>query len=272
VNLYDQLYDPNAIDYGDTRFLRDGVHETVREKELLTEIKSVLAHLKIPSEAQILEIGASLGYNHACHPNYLGVEYSLTAVELARRRFGNSANIIEGNAAQLTFGDKCFDFVFSFATLEHIPEIEAALSEINRVLRSGGIAYLSPAWNCREWAVEKIDVIPYSRLSLRKRIEKFLIPLREHLVYRFIKAFPRRLLDEILLGLTGKYSLRYKSLHPHVDLIRTYGHVSDDDAFVNIDSHSAMTFFRSKGCKILSHPTLVKRLICRGEAILVLKP
>jgi SAM-dependent methyltransferase len=272
MNLYDFLYDPNVIDYGDTRLLKDGVHETVRERELLTEISRVLADLNIASDAHVLEVGASLGYNHVCHPHYTGVEYSSIAVELSKQRYGHSVSLFQADATNLRFEDAHFDFIFSFATLEHIPNIKDALSEINRVLKSGGMTYLSPAWNCRKWIVEKIDVIPYGGLSFRKRMEKYFIPLRESLLYRFIKAFPVRLLDEILLEISGKYNLRYESLHPSFDLIKQYGHVSDDDAFVNIDSHSAMTFFRSHGCKILSHPTLIKRLLCRGEAILVLKP
>jgi SAM-dependent methyltransferase len=43
------------------------------------------------------------------------------------------------DAREMTFPCNSFDMVFSFHTLEHIPEPQRALKEMSRVLRSGGI-------------------------------------------------------------------------------------------------------------------------------------
>jgi ubiquinone/menaquinone biosynthesis C-methylase UbiE len=48
------------------------------------------------------------------------------------------AELIRMDARELQFPDGCFDLVFSFHALEHIPHPEKALAEMARVLRSGG--------------------------------------------------------------------------------------------------------------------------------------
>lgn len=269
MNFYDKLYDTNGINYGCVESINKLVTE--REQILLSEIKGVLEKCGIAEGKKVLEVGASVGNNHQCHPNYLGIEYSSVAVEQGKKRFGETLNVVQGDATELDLESNSVDFLFTFATLEHIPEIEKALSEIERVLKKEAIAYLSPAWNCRIWTVEKLECIPDSELSASKFLQKKLIPIRESLIYRFIKAVPIRLFDEFRLMFSPIYFLRCKDLPVNFDLIEKYGHVADDDAFVNVDSHSAMCWYRSRGFKILSHPSLIQRLLCRGEAILIQK-
>ncbi len=47
--------------------------------------------------------------------------------------------------------DDTYDLVYSYATLEHVPDIDAAFSELARVTRPGGIIYTlaAPLWNSR---------------------------------------------------------------------------------------------------------------------------
>jgi hypothetical protein len=60
-------------------------------------------------------------------------------------------------------------------------------------------------------------------------------------------------------------------LAPDFDLIEKYGHISDDDAFISMDSHAAMIYFLSKDYEIVSHNSLFKRLFCREEPIIIRK-
>lgn len=47
------------------------------------------------------------------------------------------------DATRLEFEDESFDIVYSFSAFEHFPDPRTALSEVGRVLRPGGAAYIS---------------------------------------------------------------------------------------------------------------------------------
>jgi ubiquinone/menaquinone biosynthesis C-methylase UbiE len=47
--------------------------------------------------------------------------------------------VAQGSITALPYPDDCFDVVYSFKVLAHIPDIEAALAEMARVTRPGGV-------------------------------------------------------------------------------------------------------------------------------------
>ncbi len=91
--------------------------------------------------AEILEIGSGTGNllqrlisdGHRAR----GVEINRDLVEESRRWHGDlPLQLVEGVA--LPFADGSFDLVLSFDVFEHIPDSDAHLAEIRRVLRPGG--------------------------------------------------------------------------------------------------------------------------------------
>jgi len=157
--------------------------------------------------------------------------------------------------------------------MEHVPNPNKAFSEIDRILRGGGYAMIAPAWNCRAWTVKKIEHRPLAELSLGEKIDRYSIPLREHIAYRALMSIPMRLFTELTMLITKRaLPLRFKVLHPRWDLIEKYGHVSDDDAVAAIDPHAAIAFYKSRGYRIISHTCMLGRLFARGEAVVVQKP
>lgn len=52
-------------------------------------------------------------------------------------------NVCLMNAAQLSFPDDAFDFIFSSLVFEHIDDVPAAVAEVNRILRPEGTAWLN---------------------------------------------------------------------------------------------------------------------------------
>ena len=60
---------------------------------------------------------------------------------------GGSATVVLGDATAMPFPDGSFDTVIAAEVLEHIPADQAAMNEIARVLRPGGVAVVTvPAW------------------------------------------------------------------------------------------------------------------------------
>lgn len=55
--------------------------------------------------------------------------------------------VVRGDATALPFASGCFDAVVTSEVLEHVPDDVAALAELHRVLRRGGVlAVTVPAW------------------------------------------------------------------------------------------------------------------------------
>ena len=60
---------------------------------------------------------------------------------------GARARVVAADATAMPFPDGCFDRVIAAEVLEHIPGDQAAMNEIARVLRPGGVAAVTvPAW------------------------------------------------------------------------------------------------------------------------------
>ncbi len=72
----------------------------------------------------------------------IGLDFSLTAVELARQNV-LGGRFEQGDAQSLPFPDRSFDAVVCGYGLMHVPEPGLALAEMRRVLKTGGRAAVS---------------------------------------------------------------------------------------------------------------------------------
>jgi SAM-dependent methyltransferase len=94
----------------------------------------------------VLEVGGSLPKNYV---NGLGVK-SWTCIDISRENFeSDNYRIIKGNISNYNFEENSYDLVFSTNCFEHIEDLEAAFSNMYRVLKPG--CYLSalfgPIWS-----------------------------------------------------------------------------------------------------------------------------
>lgn len=74
---------------------------------------------------------------------YTGIDFSPTAVRLARRRLdaeGLDGSIVNGSITALPFPEASFDLVYSHGVIHHISQTEQAVREFHRVLRPDGTA------------------------------------------------------------------------------------------------------------------------------------
>ena len=93
----------------------------------------------------IAEIGCGVGTDGSRFleggARYLGVDQSSVAVRTARATFdmlGLGGLVVQGDATTLPLRSGAVDFVYSNGVLHHIPDTDAAVREIHRVLRPGG--------------------------------------------------------------------------------------------------------------------------------------
>jgi SAM-dependent methyltransferase len=106
----------------------------------------------------VLEVGCGPGRDGAAITaagfTYTGADLSPGMVEVARAA-GLDAHV--ASATDLPFGDHAFDAVWSMSTLMHLDdtELEAALSEIARVLVPGGL-FAVGMWGAAELTVDSL--------------------------------------------------------------------------------------------------------------------
>ncbi len=99
---------------------------------------------------ELLEIGCGRGgmsnYISSLGPSTLyACDYSSEAVAMGRERYGEGEHMKwqTEDIQKLSFSDDHFDTIVSCETIEHIPDIKKALSELYRVLKPGGRMYLT---------------------------------------------------------------------------------------------------------------------------------
>lgn len=98
-------------------------------------------------DRDVLEAGCGIatdGINFARRgARYTGVDFSDSAVALARNRFeleGVEGRIEQASIAALPAADASLDLVYSNGVIHHLPETGDVVAEMHRVLRPGGTA------------------------------------------------------------------------------------------------------------------------------------
>ena len=106
----------------------------------------------IPERACLLDVGAAQGEYVAAYRalgyDAVGVEPWDGAREMSAalsERLRVDLDIRKGTAEELPFDDRSFDVVISTSVLEHVDDLDAAVSEAFRVLRPGGVFWFNSA-------------------------------------------------------------------------------------------------------------------------------
>ena len=129
---------------------------------MLTVQSARLAALGLRPGARVLDAGAGFGrhafelarrgarvvaLDHASDEVVATRETLVAMVEAGELPADRHLGVVRGDAMQLPFVDGAFDAVVTSEVLEHIPDDVAAITELVRVLRSGGVfAATVPSW------------------------------------------------------------------------------------------------------------------------------
>src|SRR6266571_163245 len=98
------------------------------------------------AEKTVLDVasGAGFGLQMLTHAGAcpIGLDYDARALRQVRC-LESRARLVRADATRLPFHADSFDLVVSFETVEHVPDAQALVSEIRRVLRPDGRLVLS---------------------------------------------------------------------------------------------------------------------------------
>jgi ubiquinone/menaquinone biosynthesis C-methylase UbiE len=123
------------------------------------------------ARGRVLEVAIGTGRNlprYASDAIITGIELSPAMLAIARQRagdLGRDAEFREGDAEHLPFDDASFDTVVCALSLCSIPQPDAAISEMKRVLVPGGrlllldhVASTWPPVYAAQWLLERITI------------------------------------------------------------------------------------------------------------------
>ena len=106
----------------------------------------------LPDGAKVLDIGAAAGgfvaAGHKLGYECEGVEpwdEARATAEKLSAHLGVPIRVVEGTAESIPYEDETFDIVHASSVIEHVLDVEKTFSEVNRVLKPGGVFWFSAA-------------------------------------------------------------------------------------------------------------------------------
>jgi SAM-dependent methyltransferase len=247
--------EPSVVRRGDTVAMRSASER--KKSFVIGQVQHFVEQYQL-KEASVLDVGSGQGYLQDLVTNYTGLDISAAVARHYHKRF------VHGTATAMPFDDDTFDAAWTIWVLEHIPNPEAALSEIRRVVKPGGLLYLYPAWDCKSWAAQGFEVRPYSDFGIGGKLVKASIPLRRSEAFWVTTAVPNRILRAAIAG-SGPTRLHYRRIEPN---FKEYWQ-ADGNAVNDLDEAEMAMWFESRGDTCLNCLTGGWRYIQRWTPLVI---
>jgi len=210
---------------------------------------------------KVLDVGAGDGSIQNLVEDYTGLDLSEAARHLFNKPF------VQGSATALPFEDNHFDSVWTVYTLEHVPNPEQMLREMRRVVKDGGVIYLSAGWYVGSWKADGYEARPFSDFGLKGKLVKASVPIRRSVFYRSLYTFPLRAIRSVEVKLSGQPSAFHYN-----EVVANYTQhwdVADGDAPNSMDAYEAILWHTSRGDEILNRQGFVDQFLVRkGELVI----
>ena len=145
-----------------------GYAEHSRDREGLARLREPLIAL-LPPKPLVLDLGCGPGHDAALLASLgatvVPLDPAVGLLHQAQHYDAVKLRVVCGEARHLPFAGASLDGVWSCASLLHVPhaDVPAALSEVQRVLRPGGVAFFSISEG------EETDRVPVTDLGLQTR-------------------------------------------------------------------------------------------------------
>lgn len=116
-------------------------------------LHNIIAHLKITPHSRILDLGTGSGFlsfpiaqsNAEC--TVIGLDIAVRTLQQNREKASmvglSNLNFVDYDGINFPFEDNTFDYVVTRYALHHFPDIEKTFMEIGRVIKTGGILFVS---------------------------------------------------------------------------------------------------------------------------------
>ncbi|HEY0077743.1 MAG TPA: class I SAM-dependent methyltransferase [Pyrinomonadaceae bacterium] len=131
----------DTIEGGGRRdYLREHLREVPAFRALVRSVECRLFEQAGTLEAPVLDVGCGDGHFASvafARPLFAGIDADAKLLAEARARKAHM-QLVRASATRLPFADGFFQTVVANCVVEHIPDIEATLGEISRVLKPGG--------------------------------------------------------------------------------------------------------------------------------------
>jgi ubiquinone/menaquinone biosynthesis C-methylase UbiE len=143
---------------GDLAHIQRALSQT---HDLIVRRAGTLRVLNLRAGERVLELGCGGGYLAYEAARFVGPQGHVSAIDISPEQVAAAARLcaefdwvacVVADAADLPFDDHTFDAVFCNQVLEYVPDLSAALSEINRVLVPGGrVVAVATNWHSLVW-------------------------------------------------------------------------------------------------------------------------
>jgi 2-polyprenyl-6-hydroxyphenyl methylase/3-demethylubiquinone-9 3-methyltransferase len=166
----------------------ESVARSIRILDLMLRMRSTLG--LSATRLHVLDVGCNAGTQsfmwaergHDVH----GIDINGALVDIGRRRAAEKSLAVdfrEGSATRLPWADASMDVCLMPELLEHIAEWEQCLAEATRVLKPGGLLYLSTTNRmCPRQMEFELPLYGWYPRSLKRRYEKLAVTTRPELV------------------------------------------------------------------------------------------
>jgi SAM-dependent methyltransferase len=95
------------------------------------------------SEMTLLDFGCGKNGYVKLYNKYFGRCYALDIVDYFAKYYGDGIEYLFSDGRVIPLPDRSLDVIVSHSVLEHVEDIDTALGEMNRTLKTGGYAYLT---------------------------------------------------------------------------------------------------------------------------------
>ena len=254
---YATAYQEEAkADEGDSDYVK-GTKEAAEKADVLGNIRAFVKYFGL-TDKKVLDIGAGRGYLQDVVSDYTGLDISPTAKRFFHKRF------VHGSATLMPLNTNEFDGVWTIWVFEHVPNPQAALLEMRRVVKDGGVLFVAPQWDCTPWAAEAYPVRPFSDFGWGGKITKASIPIQNAL-WSMSRPFVRFALYARWKAVGGPTNLHYRRLTPNY----TRYWMADSDAVNRLDQYETALWFMSRGDECLNCNGMFNGLSMPDEPLLI---